>query len=60
MLTLYFQKKRMDDTDRINAIYLESIRKGQDKLWEDNSSLWAETGEIKNHLLSKQRKDDEV
>jgi hypothetical protein len=58
MLTLYFQKKRMDDTDKTNATCLKTIRDGQDKLWKDNSSLWAETGEIKKHLLSKQRKSD--
>jgi hypothetical protein len=48
----------MDDTDKTNATCLKTIRDGQDKLWKDNSSLWAETGEIKKHLLSKQRKSD--
>lgn len=56
MLTLYFQKRRMDATDKINSIYLESIQSTHDKLWKDNDSLWAEVAELKKLPTTKRPK----
>lgn len=62
MLTLFFQKRRMDATDKINAIYSESIWKRLEKkdlsdeeIQKSVSALWEELGELKSSFIASRK-----